>query len=259
MKCADMSRLKAALLGRESAYPTSLAGRPCLPEQLAVHRQTVRRALIDALRGAYPTLDHAVGNEYFTALAGEFVVLWPPETPVMHEYGAGMAAFVEAFPPLAQWPWLSDLARLDWAAREAFHCADADPLPRSRLLAYRPKVLLSARLFLHPSLRLIDSDHPAWTLWRHASELGPGLPEDMVWRREPVQVWRLGEDLMRRRLSSGELLLLQRLQAGHRLERALFDVSHACPDFDASKALAQVIHDGIIVGLAPSNLEQESP
>lgn len=68
--------------------------------RFAIHRNNVRSARTEALRQGFPVLERLLGAEYFTALAGVFIQQHPPRSAVFHEYGAELADFIEAFPPL---------------------------------------------------------------------------------------------------------------------------------------------------------------
>ncbi|MFZ5637908.1 MAG: putative DNA-binding domain-containing protein [Pseudomonadota bacterium] len=223
---------------------------PRLDRALAVHRDTVRHALITALRETFPAVRLAVGEDYFDALAAEFVAAQPPHSPVLQEYGDGFASFVAGFPPLHDWPWLADLARIDWARREAYHAADAEPMTWSDLLALDPSTLLATRLELHPALRVLDSPHPLASLWfAHQQDDADGdAPVEVAWNAEACLVWRKGERVQVRRASAHESTALRALSDGRSLLLALWQGDDgAIEPTRTVRWLQQLIDDRLIV------------
>jgi len=225
---------------------------------LLVHRQTVRHALIGAIRDAFPALELALGEDYIAALAGEFIATHPPRSPVLHEYGDALPAFVATFPPLQGWPWLADLARVDWARREAYHAADAAPLRDAQWHALDPETLLSARFELHPSLRLLTSDYPQASLWflhqpADADTAGEALVETIDWQPECCQIWRIDERVLVKRIDANTQRLLRGLSDGRSLLVALWSAFDEAIDHSRiADVLRQLIDDRLIVAMHAS-------
>jgi len=128
-------------------------------QRFAVYRNNVIVSLVDALADSYPVVQALVGEDFFRAMAAEFARGNPPRSPVLAWYGAGFADFVADFPPAAGLPYLADVARLEWLRVEAWHAADADPLPLAEVGACLADeaALPALRLTLHPALRLLRS------------------------------------------------------------------------------------------------------
>ncbi len=256
------------LLGR-TAVPVAADGHPFdarLANAITVHRQTVRHALLEALRAAFPAVGVAVGADYFDALAAEFIARHPPRSPVLQTYGATFATFVSGFPPLHDWPWLADLARVDWARREAYHAADATPIAPSSLSSFTPASLSSARFTLHPSLRLLDSIHPVFSLW-HAHQADDVLDRTAAdatagdtsihWEAEACQVWRIDERVHVKPVPASTFAFLLALSEGRPLQSALwsaFDGDSDRIDADAITSLLRpLVEDRLIVAVLPSD------
>lgn len=252
MNAMTPERIVEAML---HATPTA-SHDPRLERALSVHRNTVRHALIEALCAAFPAVRVAVGDEYFSALAVAFIAQHPPRTPVLQAYGDAFANFVAGFPPLADWPWLADLARIDWARREAYHAADADPMTLPQLLAQAPATLLAVRFELHPSLRLLASSHPLASLWfAHQTDddgEGDSGPDtiDVVWNPEACRVWRVDERVRVARISVQELAVLRALSEGRSLLLALWRGYDGAIDQEAVVQLLQrLVDDRLIVAM----------
>ncbi len=238
----------AAQLDADAPSLTGFALGANTAARFAVHRHTCRSGLINALRTAYPSVVTAVGDAYFDALAAEFIQASPPSSPVLQEYSPAFPDFVGHFPPLAEWPWLSDVARIDWARREAFHAADADALSAAHLQSWPVETLMRASLGLHPSLYTLTSSNPAWSLWHCLQSSGQSLAED-GWRAESLQVWRIENGVHMRLLRAGDVTLRRGLADGLTLVDALQAACTLDLGFEASAALATLIGDGLIVAV----------
>lgn len=145
-------------------------------KRFAVYRNNVIVSLVDALADSYPVVQALVGEDFFRAMAREFVLQSPPCSPVLAWYGADFSGFVSAFPPAAGLPWLADVARLEWLRVEAWHAADADALPSAALSALLCNVeqLPAARFTLHPALRILRSSYPVVSIWDAHQSDDPG-------------------------------------------------------------------------------------
>jgi hypothetical protein len=252
MNASPSANFLSALLDVAATLPAALTLDANTAARFAVHRHTCRHGLIDALRSAYPAVATAVGETYFDALAAEFIQHSPPSSPVLQEYSPEFPDFLEHFPPLAEWPWLGDIAHIDWARREAYHAADADVLGAAHLQALPVEVLLQASLCLHPSLRTLSSPHPAWSLWQCQHAPGDGLVEDQ-WRAESLQVWRTDGEVHLRLLGAGEAALRRGLADGLSLGDALQAAHDHDPEFDAGAAFTALIGDRLIVAVIHDN------
>lgn len=252
MNALRSAEFLAAVLDVTAPLPADLAVDANAAARFAVHRHTCRHGLIETLRTAYPAVTAAVGETYFDALAVEFIQHSPPASPVLQEYSPEFPDFLEHFPPLADWPWLGDVARIDWARREACHAADAEALSADQLQAWPVEALLQASLHLHPSLRTLTSTYPAWSLWQCQQSPGDGLAEDR-WSAESLQVWRVDGDVRLRLLDAGEATLHRGLTDGLTLADALHAALTLDPEFDASSALAALVGDHLIVAVIPKS------
>lgn len=133
--------------------------------RFAVYRNNVAVGLSQALGRRFPAIRRLVGEAYFQALTRAFAAAAPPSSPVLLAWGERFPAFLAGFPPLAGYPYLADVARIEWARGLAFHAADRLPLTAEALAA-----LLAdpgtARLALHPCVQVLRLRYAAVTIWQ---------------------------------------------------------------------------------------------
>ena len=90
-----------------------------------VYRNNYFITLRNALRSTFPAVERLVGEEFFAALAHAFAERHSPRSPLMARYGGGFPEFLEQLPALADFPYLADVAWLEYARVQAYHAGDA--------------------------------------------------------------------------------------------------------------------------------------
>lgn len=208
--------------------------------RFSVYRNNVAASLGQALARRFPVIERLVGPEFFAALARAYLEADPPQTPVLAEWGAGFGTFLRGFPPLAGWPFMADVARIEHARGRAFHAADAAPVDPAAVTGADPAQL---RLTLHPSVTVLRLDHPAVAIWAQnqpgAAPLPlPSGPQIALILRDP------GFAVPVTAMSPAEAAFLEALQAGATLAAA----AAASPGHDPVLQLAALMHRGAITG-----------
>ncbi|WP_257098673.1 HvfC/BufC N-terminal domain-containing protein [Pseudovibrio flavus] len=155
------------LLNPSAAVPEGVLGRDgeVSAKRYGVYRNNVVSSLVGALAANFPAIQRLLGADYFKALAAEFIRHHPPVQPVLSEYGGGFADFIQSFPPLASYPYLADVARIEWAWLSAYHSADAPILDAQKLASVSPEDMPRVVLVPHPSASLHFSEFPAASIF----------------------------------------------------------------------------------------------
>ncbi|MDO8881618.1 MAG: DNA-binding domain-containing protein [Pseudotabrizicola sp.] len=234
-----------ALLTPEAAPPPGLVdplGRVA-PRRFDVYRNNVAISLVRALEDGFPVVRRLVGEAFFAAMALVHLRAHPPKGPLLVTYGAEFPGFLERFPPVAHLGYLPDVARLEVVLRESYHAADALPVGSDDLAALSASQILTSRMRLAPSLRLLRSDWPVCTIWRAQTEGGPAP----VMQAEDVAVLRPAFDPRPHCLPTGALNVIAGLGDGLSLENAL----GLAPGVDAGALLTLLLQErGIVEILA---------
>jgi hypothetical protein len=221
------------------------------PERrLAIYRNNVLRSLRRMLEGAFPASRRLLGPARFASVARAFIRTTPPQRPQLMTYGAGFPAFLERSTEAAAVPWIADVARLEWAREEAYYAADAAPLCAEDLAAIPMARYDALRFALHPSLRLLASAGPVFTLWQTANG-GPGAAGAAAPGHggpERVLVLRPEMTVTVRPISGADLLLLDGLGKDLPLAEAAARAQAADAGFDLQAALALHLAGGSFAG-----------
>jgi len=85
-------------------------------ERIKIYRNNFITSLGDILALTYPSVQSLVGNKCFDGLAYKHVLLAPLLRGDVSTYGSGFAETIDSVKPIAaSVPYLSDVARLEWA------------------------------------------------------------------------------------------------------------------------------------------------
>lgn len=240
------SAFHAALLDPGLAVPAGLVdpkGRPA-GRRFDVYRNNVACGLVRALEAGFPVVRRLVGDEFFAAMARDFLRTHLPTSRILMLYGSEFPGFLKTFPPVAHLGYLADVARLELAIRHSYHAADAIPVPHRTLATIPPETFLSLVPVLSPALRLIVSDWPIHSIWRANTEAGAPAPG---MRPESVVVMRPGFDPVPHLLPPGTDAFLASLLDGGSFAAA---IDAAGEGHDLTATLSLLISGGAICGLS---------
>lgn len=222
-------------------------------QRFAVYRNNVVVGLIDALADSFPVTRELVGEEFFRAMAREFVRVAPPRSPVLALYGEGFAEFIESFAPAASLPYLADVARLEMLRVLSFHAADATPVTPEHIghLLADADVLPQARFTLHPSLFLLPSTHAVVSLWaahqsKSAARQLAGLDTALA---ETALVCRHALEVEIFRIEHGTACFITALKQDANLGMAAEQALAQDADFDLAATLALLLRAGAVTGI----------
>lgn len=251
MRLAELqTRMRQTLLTGGSPDPELLALLADPPPQrerrLAVYRNNVRHALLSVLDAAFPVVRELIGADGFSATTLAFIAQRPPHVPALYAYGGELPGFLADFAPLAELPWLADVARLEWARNVALFAADREPLSPNQLATVPVAELPGLRLGLHPSAWLHESPWPIHAIWDAHQPGGGALEAVDLARAEAVLVWRHGGAVRQRSPDPGESALLAAFALECPLAEAAEMAAARDPDFDLSAVLARLLTDGVL-------------
>ncbi len=241
MSEADFAR---ALLAPGAPLPAGLIcpnGRPA-PRRFDVYRNNVTLGLVRVLEAGFPATRALVGDEFFAAMAADFLRAHPPQTRIMMLYGAEFAGFIAGFAPAASLGYLPDVARLEQMIRQSYHAQDQAAIDASVLASMGEDQLLALRFRFAPAVHILRSDWPVHAIWAANMQGGPAP----VMRAEAVIVLRPGFDPAPALLPENACDVLENLMQGARLGQAL---DAAKGPFDLIEVLTLLLQGGAITGV----------
>lgn len=218
------------------------------PKRFAVYRNNVVASLIEAIEAAYPAVRRILGEECFHGVARLYVLEHPPYSPLMLEYGQHFADFLGRCAPLARYPYLADVARIERAWLEAYHAAEAEPPDAAALADIATCDPADLVFSLHPSLRLVSSPFPVLSIWHANRQEEPPPVIELDAGAERVLIARPAAEVEARLLPTAAALFLESLVRGDTLAVAAAAVADTM-QFDLASHLAALFESGLITGV----------
>ena len=212
-------------------------------QRYAIYRNNVMLSLSEALADNFPAIRTQVGVDFFTVLSACYIRHSLPDSPILAFYGADMPAFISTFEPLKNYPWLSDLARMDLAFIRAWHARDV-VAPEHLTL---PEDIMNRQVWLHPSLQLVCSSWAIYSLWirdriqetgKETGYINPAQPQN-------VMLFRPHLDVMALQLPIASARFVGTLLAGKTLVQAIKEGLDCDVAFNPTSVLRTLVHQGL--------------
>jgi hypothetical protein len=239
-----------AILNPDLALPDGLRGPQSgkAERRYAVYRNNVTVSLIGALEANFPAVKRLVGGEFFAGMAKIFVRAHPPKSRLLAEYGDELAAFIETFEPLADYPFIPDVARLERLWLDSYHEADAPVLEGAELARLDPDALFASRFVVHPATRLFASKYAVVSIMS-ANRAEGEVPAIDPQRPEFGLVTRPALQVNVRTISASSHLFLWSLIEGHTLAEAADAAIQSDLEFDLATNLQGMLAASVFTTL----------
>lgn len=189
-------------------------------EQLEIYRKQFWLRHTSSLVEDFPGLGGIIGQEAWERLVEGYLAAHPPTSFTLRDLGLHLPAYVESATWLPNHALCVDMARLEVHYIEAFDAPDAPPLDPVKLASIPEDAWASARLSLHPSVRLLAARYPVADLRRRLRTAG-GEPVPIPdFAPQNLVVYRRELQLFDATVTDGALALLRALERGEPLVRA---------------------------------------
>lgn len=239
-----------ALMDPTMSIPSGLVGpgEASARRRFDVYRNNVICSLVEALQAAFPVVRRLVGETFFSAMARHYACRSLPATPMMLDYGADFAGFIGRFEPAAVLPYLPDVARLERAWLEAYHAAEASPMPPESLREADTDRLATRGFAMHPSMRIVRLAHPVVALWQMNRDSEVPHAIELARTGEDALIVRPAAEVAVHVLPAGVASFIKALASGRSIVGA---TSAALADdrrFQLAGALTGLLRAGAVVG-----------
>jgi len=191
-----------------------------------------------------------LGDAFFSALARAYGMAHPSNSPDLNRFGSTFVQFLAGFEHVADYPYLPDMARLEWALHRAHYAPDAAAIGADALSRLSPQDFERARFALHPACTLLRSDWAVVPLWQaHQGGCGAGFPAHMaVSSAAAVARPRWKAELAP--LDAAAFAALRALADGETMGEALDAAFDLDEQFDLNANLKQWIDLGLLAAMA---------
>lgn len=217
----------------------------------AVYANTGLNACVQALEANYPSVAHWLMAPWFRPVAAAFARAQPPRDARLFLYGEGFPAYLATLEPDSEWPYLSDLARLDRAWTEVHAAADGTPLDATRFAAQVEALGDGVQLRPAPTTRWhFRAGMPLWDLWTLAREdrsLPPAPPGGAC----GVLLTRPDDAVLAHPLDAPGQAFLDACARGRPLADAADAAFALAPDLDLQHLLVTFFVQGVFADSGP--------
>ncbi len=199
--------------GLRGAVEAQIAGDERLSalDRVEIYANMYFYRLRDCLVEDFRAVHAVVGPTHFHNLITDYVLACPSTHPSLRFAGRHLPSMLATHGLADQWPFLADLARLEWAMLDAFDAADARVLQESDLERIPAEGWSDLRLRLVPSARLLDLDWAVLDTWRHVDR--DEAPHEPARASTALLVWRRGFRVLHRTVEPTERVALDQLRA----------------------------------------------
>ena len=235
---------------------------------LELYRDNQRALWRAALDNAFPVVCQLVGDEFFGGLAQEYGAQHPSRSGDLNQYGAQFAAFLSGFAPVAQLPYLPDVATLEWACHATHYAADArSSEPADGLSGFSGATTLAMSLFdWHPAVAVVETPYPVAAIWLAHQTDTPSLegvaldtPSNYV-----ALVWRtagesgIGAQAQVAAITHAQAALLRALKTGRTFGEALYAALSIDAGFELGDDFGRWVTWGILLPRAATNAQADT-
>ena len=217
--------------------------------RFSLYRGNLSATWDKVLAAAFPVIRQLLGEEFFSALARAYGMAHPSNSPDLNQFGAGFGQFLAGFEHVADYPYLPDMARLEWALHRAYYAPDGAALDGATLAALSPDDFEQACFALHPAASLFQSGWAVVPLWLAHQPGEADFPADMAVPSAAALArprWKTGITP----LGAAQYSALAALAMGASMGAALDAAFALDDDFDVAANLRQWLHLGLLA--APS-------
>lgn len=235
----------------EARQAAALCTVPEAQPRIDIHRDNALISLAEVLKAVYPVVCAVTGEGFFRRAAREYVRAHPPRWPRLSAYGGKFEKFLQRYEPARPLPFLSGLARLEWAWNGAYFAADAAALDPAALRDVAPECYPTLRFVVHPSLRLVASDSSILRIWQdNRPQTQPSQPFDRPGDGRHVLVVRPEHEVRTHAIAEGAFTFILALKMGLTLEQAAAAATGLEPDFDLRNALVTQLNWSTLTGFS---------
>jgi hypothetical protein len=195
--------------------------------RLAVYVNGFPARIREAIAESFPAVEHVVGESSFTQLTHRYIAREPFSSYSLNDAGAALTSFLGDDELTLRFPFLPDLAGLEWEIALAFHAREEEAVNPAELVDWSPDDWEKAVFRFQPSVGVLRSDWPVRDIWERRDTPLDQIDVDVTNRPQNVLVTRNGLQIQCTLLSTEEALAVEALLQGQRLGRVIEQIAEA--------------------------------
>ncbi|VAW91144.1 hypothetical protein MNBD_GAMMA22-2647 [hydrothermal vent metagenome] len=135
-------------------------------DQFMSYRDSVIGGIIEALTVSYPVVKALVGEQFFNHISYQYIRKTPSKNPDLNCYGSDFAIFLDNLDNLQTVPYLSDVARLEWAWQKIISGDKTKTGSLNLLATLEESAIDNIQFELSPHSSLLQSNYAIDKIWQ---------------------------------------------------------------------------------------------
>lgn len=189
-------------------------------DRIGIYTNGYPARTMEAIAETFPAVTHLIGHRETHNLCERYVKAITLHSYNLNDIGAELPQWLLRDPLTERFPFLPDLAGLEWNVAQAFHAFDDPPLATASLNEWTVADWEQAVLRFQPSVSVLTSAWPVRKLWDARDTPLDQVDIDLRDRPDHVLVYRSGLQVYGESITAGEVRALTLLLAGQRLGNA---------------------------------------
>lgn len=220
-------------------------------DRVNIYAEMYYARLVDVLKSDFPRVAAILGCDRFHTIVSEYLARHPSTHPSLRYLGCCFPGFLQESPASVAFPFLSDLAALEWARVEVFDAGDAEPLRVEHLQSIDPDAWPTLRFQTIPAFQILQSEWPVHEIW-HDAETEEALSRltDIRPRKTLLRIWRQSFSVYHTKIDNVEHTALNCLLAGQPFASLCAALDEVASVEEAASAVGSLllrwVEDGIL-------------
>ena len=220
-------------------------------ERISVYANGYFARIAESLKEAYEAIHQVTGPKKFSELCESYARRYPSHSYNLNYAGKYLPELLEKSSVTKDFPFLPDLAHLEWLLWEAFHAFDETPLDSSQIKGIAPEDWENCRIVFQPSVGLFASRWTLLEVWLNRNRPVADLSPEKLNRPQRILVGRKGDQVRCEPLDENQYKLLGGLLAGKNLGNVCDELAETAEEenLPITEWFSRWVHDGLILRL----------
>lgn len=172
--------------------------------RVKIYQNNTLVSLKECLLSTYENVAKMVSLEFFRYMADVYIRECPPQHGCLMYYGKNFPDFLSKFEPVKGYPYLPDLALLEWNIQQSANAGIEPSIHIEDLQGLDA----DTRFCLQSSALVMNSRYALYDLWEELQKLEPNMNEIDINKPQSLILYRSGFDVQLRRLNNAECAFL---------------------------------------------------
>lgn len=194
----------------------------------------------DAIKEDFPVLFKVIGEKNWNNLMVDYILKHPSSSPLLQYVGGDLVSFLSTYFLTEQWPFLPDLAKLEWERAMIFEAKDSPTIHLERLKKIPAAQWPPLKIQWIPALKIVELGSEVDQTWKEA-ERNETLTKPKK-KKTVVRVWRQDFIIYHQQISKEERQAIQSFEEGN-------NFAFVCEELQSAKKAATFLQDWVTSGL----------